>query len=191
MQTINHQFSSDSFYIPTWEVQHLFVGTFNPEGGARVPYYYGREKNQFWRLVSEITGVTINPSMDNFFELLLQHKIACVDLIHSVRASEERISAILGEGYQDTAIINTSVQREYNTDHILSLVAANPGMCVYSTWGKGSKLREWRREVQRLGNVVPLVSPSLAARVSKGELKYEFMLADWRDKIVFEPQPVE
>ena len=84
MQTIKHQFSSDSFYIPTWEVQHLFVGTFNPEGGARVPYYYGREKNQFWRLVSEITGVTINPSMDNFFELLRQHKIACVDLIHSV-----------------------------------------------------------------------------------------------------------
>lgn len=188
MQTIKHQFSSDSFYIPTWEVQHLFVGTFNPEGGARVPYYYGREKNQFWRLVSEINGVTINPSMDNFFELLRQHKIACVDLIHSVSASEERISAIQGEGYQDTAIINTSAQREYNTDHILSLVTANPGMCVYSTWGKGSKLREWRREVQRLGNVVPLVSPSLAARVPKGAMKFEFMLADWRGKIGLEQQ---
>ena len=188
MQTIKHQFSSESFYIPTWEVQHLFVGTFNPEGGARVPYYYGREKNQFWRLVSEITGVTINPSMDNFFELLCQHKIACVDMIHSVSASEERISAILGEGYQDAAIINTSVQREYNTDRILALLTTNPGICVYSTWGKGSNLKEWKREMQRLGDIIPLVSPSLAARVPKGVMKFEFMLADWRNKIVLEPQ---
>jgi hypothetical protein len=80
MQTINHQFSSESFYIPTWEVKHLFVGSFNPEGGARVPYYYGREKNQLWPLLSEIFGAELNPSSDDFWELLRRHKIARVDM---------------------------------------------------------------------------------------------------------------
>ena len=47
MQTINHQFSSESFYIPTWEVQHLFVGTFNPEGTSLLPNsHHFRIRNQ-------------------------------------------------------------------------------------------------------------------------------------------------
>ena len=184
MQTINHQFNSESFYIPTWEVQHLFVGTFNPTGGALVPYYYGREKNQLWPLLSEIFGAELNPSSDDFWELLRRHKIACVDMIHSVTASEERIDAIIGKGYKDGAIINRGVVRDYNTSSIIQLVANNQGIQVYSTWGKGSSLKEWRGEVQQLGPVIPLVSPSLAARVPKGEAKFNYMLSDWRCKIV-------
>lgn len=184
MQTINHQFSSDSFYIPTWEVQHLFVGTFNPEGGARVPYYSGRKKNQLWPLLSEIFGADLNPSSDSFWELLRRHKIACVDMIHSVKASEERIDAVIGKGYKDSAINNRGVGRKYNTSSIIQLVTNNPGIRVYSTWGKGSSLREWRGEVQQLGSVIPLVSPSLAARVPIGEAKINYMLTDWRYKVV-------
>jgi hypothetical protein len=37
MKTIDYQFSSESFYIPTWEVQHLFVGRFNPEYTSFLP----------------------------------------------------------------------------------------------------------------------------------------------------------
>ncbi len=184
MQTINHQFSSDSFYIPTWEVRHLFVGTFNPTGGALVPYYYRREKNQLWHLLSVIFGAELNPSSGNFWELLRRHKIACVDMIHSVTASEERIDAIIGKGYKDGTIINRGVGRTYNTSSIIQLVANNPGIQVYSTWGKGSSLKEWRDEVKQLGPVIPLVSPSLAARVPKGEAKLNYMLSDWRYKMV-------
>ena len=62
MKKINHQFSCESFYIPNWEVQHLFVGMVNPEGGARVSYYYGRDKNHLWLLFSAIIGAELNPS---------------------------------------------------------------------------------------------------------------------------------
>ena len=183
MQTINHQFSSESFYIPNWEVQHLFVGTFNPEGGARVPYYYGREKNQLWPLLSEIFHAEFNPSSDNFWELLRRHKIACIDMIHSVTASEEHIDAIIGKGYKDSEIINRAVARTYNTSSIIQLIAKNHGIRVYSTWGNGSSLREWRAEVQQLGALIPLVSPSLAARVPKGEAKYNYLFSDWLNKV--------
>ncbi len=161
----------------------MFVGTFNPAGGALVPYYYGREKNQLWPLLSTIFGAELNPSLDNFWELLRRHKIACVDMIHSVTASEERIDAIIGRGYKDSAIINNVVGRTYNTCSIVQLVANNPGIRVYSTWGKGSSLKEWKGEVQQLGPVTPLVSPSLAARVPKGEAKFNYMLSDWCNKI--------
>jgi len=116
--------------------------------------------------------------------LLRRHKIACVDMIHSVTASEERIEAIIGKGYKDSAIINRGVGRTYNTSSIIQLVANNPGIRVYSTGGKGSSFKEWRGEVKQLGPVIPLVSPSLAARVPKGEAKFNYMLSDWRYKVV-------
>jgi hypothetical protein len=53
---------------------------------------------------------------------------------------------------------------------------------VFSTWGKGAKLKEWKNEVSILGPVISLVSPSLAARVPKGEIKFNFMLNDWSHK---------
>ncbi len=42
MKTICHQLYSETYYVPNWPIKHLFLGTFNPEGGEKVPYYYGR-----------------------------------------------------------------------------------------------------------------------------------------------------
>jgi hypothetical protein len=51
-RVIKHQFKTSSFSKPNWEIKLLFIGTFNPEGGESVPYYYGRNKNKFWELLA-------------------------------------------------------------------------------------------------------------------------------------------
>jgi hypothetical protein len=184
MKTIHHQFREADFYIPTWEVQHLILGTFNPEGGEAVPYCYGRSKNQLWPLLSQIFGETFDPNDAKFFDLLRKHKIACMDVIHSVTADEKHLDTITGKGYKDAAIINGKVSRTYNTTAILNTIANNPGVNLYATWGKGSNLKTWRDEVNQLGSVIPLVSPSMAAKVPVGALKFDYMLSDWRSKII-------
>ena len=183
MKTINHQLKETDYYIPNWDIKHLFVGTFNPEGGERVEYYYGRPKNQTWKLISEIFSDKFDPTSKDFFKLLKKHKIGCVDMIDKVIASEEMIDSIIGEGYQDSKIINTSVIRIYNTDKIIDIINKNTGIKVYSTWGKGSDLKEWRNEKEKLGEIIPLASPSMAAKVPKGEKKFNYMLSDWKSKI--------
>lgn len=83
----------------------------------------------------------------------------------------------------DSKIINSRVIRNYNTNAILELIERNPGVKVYSTWGKGANLKDWNNEVVKLGEICKLASPSLAARVPKGVIKYDYILNDWMLKI--------
>ncbi len=183
MQSIEHQFKNEIFYFPTWKVEHLFIGTFNPHGGEKVNYYYGRKSNQTWKLISQIFCSDFDPNSDNFFTLLEKNKIACVDMIDLLHAPESQINRIIGKGYKDSEIINGAVQRQYNTSKRQKVIQENHGINVYSTWGKGSNLSEWKKEVHKLGIIKSLVSPSLAARVPKGENKFDYMLNDWKLKI--------
>lgn len=89
---------------------------------------------------------------------------------------------VIGAGYKDSLIINTRVSRVYNTKAILKVINSNPSIQVFSTWGKGSGLKEWKNQIQSLGQIISLVSPSLPARVPKGEIKFNFMLNDWSHK---------
>ncbi len=185
MKTIYHQLRNEAFYKPDWDVEHLFLGTFNPWGGEPVNYFYGRNKNQTWKILSKIFGKELKPERkEMFFKSIGLCRIACMDMIDSVYAEENRINKIVGEGYKDSEIINKKVKRVYNTKLILDVIQNNPGVKVYSTWGKGANLNEWESEVKKIGNLIPLVSPSLAARVPKGETKYEYMLRDWSEKIL-------
>ena len=183
MEEILHQFSNDNFYIPNWRIKHLFIGTFNPKGGEKVNYFYGRDKNQTWKLLSEIFKEHINPNNDDFFNLLEKHGIACMDLIHSVEFEISIKESITGEGYSDTNIINNSVKRIYNTLNILNTIENNQGVQIYSTWGKGKDNKNWVFEVNKIPNLINLVSPSLAARVDKRVEKYPYMFNDWNSKI--------
>jgi G:T/U-mismatch repair DNA glycosylase len=184
MQITKHQFINSDFFIPSWEVQHLFIGTFNPQNGQQVPYFYGRPRNQTWPLLSKIFGETMNPQSGDFFQLIKKHRIACMDMIKSVEAPDSLLVHINGQGFSDSKIINTEVQRTYNTDSILTIICSNPGAKVYTTWGKGSTLKNWVLEIERIPNRIQLVSPSMAARVPKGNQKFEYMLNDWSSKIM-------
>src|SRR4051812_20973554 len=105
MTTIRHQFADQSFYLPTWEIKHLFLGTFNPSGGEAVKYYYGRGKNQTWPLLSTLFKTKFDPGHKDFIELIEEHGIACVDMIHELTIPFKDVSGVLGKGYKDTNII--------------------------------------------------------------------------------------
>lgn len=186
MKRIVHQLSATNYYIPNWPVQHLFLGTFNPTGGDKVNYYYGRDSNQFWPLLREIIGLKFRIERGSeFFDELKQHGIGCMDMIHAVNVPDEKIEYVLGKGYNDAKIINSYTKREYNTSAIKTIIQNNRGIKVYSTWGKGQTLTEWTKELAKIEGVNPLVSPSMAARVPKGIHKFEYMLDDWKSKIKF------
>jgi len=94
-----------------------------------------------------------------------------------------RVDRIIGKGYKDTEIINGSVERLYNTVAIKEIIEKNENIKVYTTWGNGSNLKEWRDETAKLGGIIKLKSPSLAAAVPKGSIKFDYMLDDWSGKI--------
>ncbi len=178
--TIQHQLTTNQYYIPSWDINYLLVGTFNPYGGEQVNYYYGRKTNMTWKVISTIFGEEINPNNSNFIQLLKKHKIGCVDLISSVTCDETMKPCIIGNGYSDSKIINKKVTREYNTAIINQLSKSNPNLKNFSTWGKGSNLKEWQFEVEKIKINSKLLSPSMAARVPKGVNKFEYVFRDWQ-----------
>ena len=104
-------------------------------------------------------------------------------MINQLKACENKIDKIIGKGYKDLAIINSAVDRIYNTTAIQKVITDNVGINVYSTWGKGPSLKEWKKETRKLGELITLLSPSLAARVPNGAIKIDYILDDWSSKI--------
>lgn len=89
----------------------------------------------------------------------------------------------MAKAIQILKLINNSIKREHNTSEILDIIAQNKDIKVYSTWGKGSNLASWRREIEKIKNIIPLVSPSMAAKVPQGEKKYIYMQKNWSENI--------
>jgi len=54
----SHRFLNE--LIPDWEIEYLFVGTFNPEwdspNGNNANYFYGRSTNDFWYILPQVFG---------------------------------------------------------------------------------------------------------------------------------------
>lgn len=186
---IEHQFLEEDFFIPDWKIKYLFIGTFNPKGGEKVNYFYGRESNYTWKILSQIFGLNLILNRKENFQFFLteikSRKIACMDIVKEVTFDENKYNKarIEGKGYKDTNLINRKVEREYNTDKILEIIRNNPNVQVFSTWGKGSSLKEWKEEIEKIPNIITLVSPSRAAKVPKGEKKFDYILNDWKSKI--------
>ena len=81
---MKHQFYKNDFFIPSWDIKFLFLGTFNPKDGEKVNYFYSRKTNLLWPTLSKIFQDEFNPNNLDFFEKLKSHKIACMDLISSI-----------------------------------------------------------------------------------------------------------
>lgn len=113
------------FYLPKWEVEYLFIGTFNPSGGEKVPYYYGRKRNRFWKLLSEVFKTELDPYDDSFFENIKSLKVGCVDMIDSVLYSEEYEDRLSGKGYSDSVLFLSTIKKVYNTENILDIISKN------------------------------------------------------------------
>jgi len=182
---MKHQFYDRDFFIPTWDINYLFLGTFNPNKGEKVNYFYSRKTNLLWPTLSKIFNDELNPEKFDFFEKLKFHKIACMDLVSSIDIKDVDKKYIIGKGYSDSKIINNSVKRVYNTENIISVINKNPDVQLYSTWGNGSNLNDWKNEIKKLPLITKLVSPSRAARVPKGEKKEHFIFDNWKNNISF------
>ena len=162
MKDIQHQFAQKAWFVPNWKLKVLILGTFNPECGDAVDYFYGRSRNQLWSLVSHCLGRDLHPNQGgDFFTALKEEGIGCMDLLRSICVPEERRGEICGKGYSDQKLFRGTNQRTYMTDEILSVIDRNPGVCVLPTWGKGSSFRkrDWQ-QIERLPSMPSLPSPS-------------------------------
>lgn len=163
MKIREHQFKKKEFYLPKWEVEFLFIGTFNPSGGEKVPYYYGRKKNKFWKLLSEVFKTELDPNDRLFFENLKSLKVGCIDLIDSISYPEEYEDRVLGKGYSDNVLFLSNVKKDYNTENILDIISNHKLRKVFFTNSGGSLRKEQKLElekIQRICDVVYLCSPS-------------------------------
>lgn len=180
MIKINHHFINEDFYLPKWEVKHLFIGTFNPSGGETVPYYYGRKRNKFWKLLSEVFNTELEPKTESFFDNIKKHKIGCIDLINSVTFEEKYKEDILGKGYKDSVLFKKNIEKSYNTSEILKFISENDLTQVYFTNSGSSLNKEQKLELKKIDDVSKVVYLCSPSPVNP---KRSYCLEDYLNKI--------
>lgn len=175
---ITHQLPNN---LPDYPVKILLLGTFNPECGAPVKIHYGRPRNLTWYLLGRILNENFDPTSDSIHEKTKKHGIACLDIIQSVEVEEGAVQNICGNGYADSKLFANSVQRTYvNIKELNAFIdKKNEGICVFSTWGKGSSFKKETWDfVNEIRSLHPLISPSMATRVAK-----ERIFDSWKSSI--------
>lgn len=118
--------------IPDWELEYLFVGTFNPSwnhnNAEQADYFYGRIRNNFWCILPLVFGGESlkREKLKTKLDYIIQNKIGITDLVSNIpNAFIENIDDInkLTKGFSDN-ILNRYVL-EFNTTNILKLIELN------------------------------------------------------------------
>ncbi|WP_031454370.1 uracil-DNA glycosylase family protein [Flavobacterium chungangense] len=126
----NHRFEDQ--LIPDWELEYLFIGTFNPSwdynNAEQADYFYGRNRNFFWRILPFVFGGDDlkNSSIEEKTEYLLNKKIGITDLILCIKNADENSETDrnnLTKGFSDN-ILNT-YQLDFNSEKIKTLINKN------------------------------------------------------------------
>jgi len=177
----NHQLKNNIFYLPNWEVKHLFIGTFNPSGGETVPYYYGRKRNRFWKLLSEVFEIELDPNSESFFDDIKKLKIGCIDLINSITFEEKYKEDVLGKGYKDSVLFKKNIEKSYNTSEILKFISENDLTQVYFTNSGSSLNKEQKLELKKIDEVCKVVYLCSPSPVNP---KRSQCLEDYKQKII-------
>lgn len=140
MPTINHQFLHPSTFFPTWKINVLILGTFNPECGEATDYFYGRKLNSFWRAIESILNKNEYELQNNYKEklkIMTTCKFGCTDIIKSVKILKGDKDTICGKGYSDQILFTKSkIQLNYQFDEIKEYIKKNKVQKVINTWGK-------------------------------------------------------
>lgn len=181
MKIREHQFKKKEFYLPQWDVDHLFIGTFNPSGGEKVPYYYGRNKNRFWKLLSEVFKIDLDPNDSLFFENLKSLKMGCMDLIDSISYPEEYKDRVLGKGYSDNVLFLSTINKVYNTNNILDIISKNKLQKVFFTNSGGSLRKEQKLELEKIQSVCEVIYLCSPSPVNPNR---DNCLEDYKQKII-------
>lgn len=176
--TIQHQFLNSDLFFPTWEIDTLFLGTFNPICGEQLDYYYKRKSNGFWKIIKYFD--TQNEyDFSNFQDLkqfMTLKRFGCVDVILSVTFPEFDRNKICGNGYTDNNLFKVkNYSREYNFEQIKTYTSLRGIRNIYTTWGCRNNPKEFGNLISDFENYcfnnqvnfVNLKSPS--GRVYKGD----------------------
>jgi hypothetical protein len=125
-----HRFENQ--LIPHWEIEHLFIGTFNPSwnlnNAVQADYFYGRVRNNFWCILPRVFGGNDLKYCDLYskLEYIQHHKIGITDLISKVINAEitnETDIIQLTTGFSDNVLNN--YQLEFNIENIKDLIMRN------------------------------------------------------------------
>ena len=177
---IVHQFLKKEYYIPTWKIKFLFIGTFNPICGEKVDYYYRRPSNGFWKILEKYN------TKDKFDfstfhgirKFMIEKEFGCIDIINSVTFPDSDKNEICGIGYTDRNLFRVkNYNREYNINGLKGLIEKNDISHIFSTWGKRDKPKEFKvivREINRIcanKNIVFKNLSSPSGRLYRGNQK--------------------
>ena len=178
---------------PDWELEYLFVGTFNPSwdfnNAEQADYFYGRNRNFFWRILPEVfenESLKNNHLIDKI-EYLRKSKIGLTDLIISVDNANESSKVDVDNltiGFSDNVLNNYIL--EFNTENIINLITKNSKtikgvFLTRSTLNNINQIRDEWVEIERFClknkiNTNRLLTPARNYSVRK--------VIDWQNKIL-------
>lgn len=193
-----HRFINENHLIPDWEIEYLFIGTFNPEWNREdhnnANYFYGRYTNDFWYIMPQVFYK--ESLMDKKYRedklilksFLKENKIGITDLILKIENVNEynmtHNKDILG--FKDNDIEKYEIV--FNTNNILKLIERNNLKGVYFTrqlQAKSTICQNWliikNHCMSKYINADELITPSRGFR--KNGFNRDKKLELWRNII--------
>lgn len=128
-----HRFygAHDNGLFPNWEIETLFIGTFNPSWdhpNNNANYFYARSP-YFWRLIKafynhiDLTNLT----RDEKLNFIINNKIGFTDLIENIENADINnltdVSKILS--FKDSDLLYFEEGLQFNTDKIIEFINDN------------------------------------------------------------------
>ena len=125
-----HRFENQ--LIPNWEIEHLFIGTFNPSwnlnNAVQADYFYGRIRNNFWCILPIVFGGD-NLKYENLeakLNYIQANKIGITDLIKQViNADIENPHDVLNLTTRFSDNVLNNYELEFNNEAIKKLILRN------------------------------------------------------------------
>jgi hypothetical protein len=150
---IEHQFLNSDFFLPTWKVHTLVLGTFNPDCGELTDYFYGRCQNNFWRTIEEVYNFEYRWFQNSFerkLKFMTDNEIGCTDIIKSILKLEDVDKReICGSGYSDAILFNgKKCKLSYHFEEIKSFILTNNVKKIIYTWGKRESPSQFNKHIK-------------------------------------------
>ncbi|MEO0065795.1 MAG: hypothetical protein RI983_1121 [Bacteroidota bacterium] len=183
----SHKFLHSGYFFPNWNIESLFIGTFNPDCGRPVDYYYRRSSNGFWKILKhyDMHNKYDFNDFEDIKKFMLQMKFGCVDIISSIEFPDIDNDKICGKGFTDNVLFTVKgYRREYNFENIKSFLLNHKVKRVFSTWGHRSGPIEFNSLLLDFSNFCSLNSiqfvqlMSCSGRVYRGK-KMEIINNNW------------
>lgn len=187
-----HRFIEQLF--PDWELEYLFVGTFNPSwnfnNASQADYFYGRSRNNFWCILPKVFGGESlkNNTLQHKLSYIKHKKIGITDIVKTViNADEQKQQDIknLTSGFSDN-ILNR-YELEFNTESIKTLIEKNSKTLkgVYLTRSTLNGINQIANQWYEI--VTFCKNHSIATHTLKTPANYgggcQLKAEDWRNKI--------